>query len=802
MGNGAFKFKDNSGNVVSYISGSGTDIIISGGTLDLSGMCSLNLGGISALGTIQTASFAPNYLLTSSFNTYTGSINNIIGTLQTNTGSLNNYTSSNNTRLNVIESTTGSLNSYTSSNDTIIGSLQTSTSSLNNYTSSNNIRLSCIEIKTGSYATTGSNTVCGNLTVTGYIDAQELRTTYISSSILYRSGSTKFGDELSDNHSFTGSMLISGSISVPGSNLVSGSAQIDVLSTTNIARLATTGSNIFSGSQIVTGSVCVNGSLSLTTPLSVANGGTGQTTLAAAGINTGSGTLNYLPKYTATGTTFGNSNASDDGTTFNVNLQGKFTGLSGSRILTLNAPTNGGSLTFEASGTAFADMGSYPSIIGGGSATDFVFNTRGYSSLTLSTAFAPRITILSNGNVGIGTASPGTLLDVKGVGTNLTGNIYYNFFARNAAGSQGIYLGYNETATVGVIGGGGQSTNGIAFTTGPSFLERMRIDGSGNVGIGTNNPQYRLDVHNPQGTIHLKSTTGTNDVYFRTANTGGDGFFGLESSTGGNVVINSTPYSLVVSHNSARSFHLGTNNTVRLTVNSTGNVGIGTESPTNLLHLYGTDGNSYLRWTSDLATTGTRIGYNGTEFRIDQQQNADVTIRTNSTEKMRITSGGAVLVGRTSGGLTNESGSTITNSSIAVEGTSYVFYGNRTTTDGLFMGIRRNNVDVGSITVTTSATAFNTSSDYRLKQDFKDYNGLNLISAIKTYNYEWKSDNTRTYGVLAHELQEVIPQAVFGEKDGKEMQGVDYSKLVPILIKSVQEQQCRINLLETCLGLI
>ena len=76
-----------------------------------------------------------------------------------------------------------------------------------------------------------------------------------------------------------------------------------------------------------------------------------------------------------------------------------------------------------------------------------------------------------------------------------------------------------------------------------------------------------------------------------------------------------------------------------------GNVGIGTTSPVNLLHLYGTDGNSYLRWTSDVATTGTRIGYNGTEFRIDQQQNDDVTIRTNCIERMRITSGGACFAG-------------------------------------------------------------------------------------------------------------------------------------------------------------
>jgi len=83
-------------------------------------------------------------------------------------------------------------------------------------------------------------------------------------------------------------------------------------------------------------------------------------------------------------------------------------------------------------------------------------------------------------------------------------------------------------------------------------------------------------------------------------------------------------------------------------IDNNGNVGIGTASPVNLLHLYGTDGNSYLRWTSDVATTGTRIGYNGTEFRIDQQQNADVTIRTNSTEKMRITSVGNVGIGTTS----------------------------------------------------------------------------------------------------------------------------------------------------------
>ena len=189
MANGAINFKNNSGNIVSFISGSGSDIIISGGTLNLSNMTGLTLGNLTMEGTVETASFAPSYLLTSSFNSYTGTTDNIIG------------------------------------------SLQTSTSSLNSFTSSADSRLDTIEGVTGSYATTGSNTFNGNLTVTGYIDAQELRTTYISSSILYRSGSTKFGDELTDTHAFTGSLLVSGSISVPGSGLISGSSQITLSST-------------------------------------------------------------------------------------------------------------------------------------------------------------------------------------------------------------------------------------------------------------------------------------------------------------------------------------------------------------------------------------------------------------------------------------------------------------------------------------------------------------------------------------------------------------------------------------------
>ena len=106
------------------------------------------------------------------------------------------------------------------------------------------------------------------------------------------------------------------------------------------------------------------------------------------------------------------------------------------------------------------------------------------------------------------------------------------------------------------------------------------------------------------------------------------------------------------------------------------------------------------------------------------------------------------------------------------------------------------NGDVGSINTNGSSTAYTTSSDYRLKEDLKDFNGLEMVSNISVYNYKWKVDETRSYGVMAHELQEVLPDAVSGEKDAEEMQGVDYSKIVPLLIKSIQELTAKVERLE------
>ncbi len=71
-----------------------------------------------------------------------------------------------------------------------------------------------------------------------------------------------------------------------------------------------------------------------------------------------------------------------------------------------------------------------------------------------------------------------------------------------------------------------------------------------------------------------------------------------------------------------------------------------------------------------------------------------------------------------------------------------------------------------------------------------------MVSKIPVYDFKWKVDKSRSYGVMAHELQEVLPQAVVGEKDAEEMQSVDYSKIVPLLVKSIQELTAKVEMLE------
>jgi len=122
---------------------------------------------------------------------------------------------------------------------------------------------------------------------------------------------------------------------------------------------------------------------------------------------------------------------------------------------------------------------------------------------------------------------------------------------------------------------------------------------------------------------------------------------------------------------------------------------------------------------------------------------------------------------------------------------------------GDIVGFGKNTTTVGSITVTASATQYNTSSDYRLKTDVQPMSGAtDRLKQLKPVNFAWIADGTRVDGFIAHEAQTVVPEAVSGVKDdvdadgNAKMQGIDQSKLVPLLVKTIQELEARITALE------
>lgn len=127
----------------------------------------------------------------------------------------------------------------------------------------------------------------------------------------------------------------------------------------------------------------------------------------------------------------------------------------------------------------------------------------------------------------------------------------------------------------------------------------------------------------------------------------------------------------------------------------------------------------------------------------------------------------------------------------------------RRSSDGTVFAFYRDSSLVGSVSVTTTATAYNTTSDHRLKEDETEFsNAIEKLLKIKIYNFKWKDHEKRSQGVFAHELEEVVPDAVTGQKDEIDKNGdpvyqsVDYSKLVPLLVKSIQEQQSQIDALK------
>lgn len=123
----------------------------------------------------------------------------------------------------------------------------------------------------------------------------------------------------------------------------------------------------------------------------------------------------------------------------------------------------------------------------------------------------------------------------------------------------------------------------------------------------------------------------------------------------------------------------------------------------------------------------------------------------------------------------------------------------RTTSDGQIAAFWRQTTQVGNISVTAAATAYNTSSDMRLKENAQSIDSGAILDAIKPYKFQWKVDGSTAYGVYAQEAYEVFPEAITPGDEGGEITeawSVDYSKFVPLLLAEVKSLRARISILE------
>ena len=172
------------------------------------------------------------------------------------------------------------------------------------------------------------------------------------------------------------------------------------------------------------------------------------------------------------------------------------------------------------------------------------------------------------------------------------------------------------------------------------------------------------------------------------------------------------------------------------------------------------------------------------------------------TQAMTLDSSGNLLVGSTNlGAIGSTAGIALyADGRVMSSNVSNGSYFARTGTDGGVIYFRKGTTTVGNIAVTGSTTTYNTSSDYRLKEDWVAVaNASTRVNALKPVNFAWIASGERVDGFLAHELAEVVPEAVTGTKDAvdaegnTEYQGIDQSKLVPLLTAALQEALAKID---------
>jgi hypothetical protein len=229
------------------------------------------------------------------------------------------------------------------------------------------------------------------------------------------------------------------------------------------------------------------------------------------------------------------------------------------------------------------------------------------------------------------------------------------------------------------------------------------------------------------------------------------------------------------------------------------------------LGYYGSKFNLYNDNTNDIAITSNWVGeyrfelLNGSHVWLNKSTTGTLGVAQTLTQAMTLDASGSLLLACTS----SPTGST---SGFYFDATHYAYFSrsagetlnlNRYTSTGATAKFRYAGTEVGDISVTGAGTTYNSTSDYRLKEAVAPLSGgLARVNALKPSIYNWKSNGSTGEGFLAHELAEVVPAAVTGEKDAVnedgsiKAQSIDMSRVVPILVAAIQELTARVQTLE------
>jgi hypothetical protein len=323
--------------------------------------------------------------------------------------------------------------------------------------------------------------------------------------------------------------------------------------------------------------------------------------------------------------------------------------------------------------------------------------------------------------------------------------------------------------------------------------ERMRLDSSGRLGLGTSSPGTLLDVVNGVGRIRTGVKAGSN-AYLKLESTDASNSMELQFS-------NSTNANWQI-----QSIENGVGFRPLILNPSAGNVGIGTTSPARILDVSSVQ--QIVGHFKSSSTIAGRIGISDANTTSDVHVGIgavgdNLLLFANSGERARIDTSGRFLVG------TSTNLGTLTRAQVRFVGASAEF-GLGLDADSILAGTQwieftsGGGTARGSIDWSGSAVRYNTSSDYRLKENILPIaNAVTRLSHLKPCRFNFVEHPEQTIdGFIAHEAQEIVPECVTGTKDEVDedgnpvYQGIDQSKLVPLLTAALQEAIGRIETLE------